>query len=127
MQVIDKARWMHTGDLAVLDADGYCRIVGRLKDVIIRGGENISPREIEEVIHQHASVMDVQVSSCCSCSWCTSPALLVVTSNDATTFFDAESQHFACSVFLQEAQLPVSQTASWQGRYGSSQSSYMHL
>lgn len=55
---------MHTGDLAVLDSDGYCRIIGRLKDMIIRGGENISPREVEEAIHQHAAVMDVQVCSC---------------------------------------------------------------
>lgn len=64
LQVIDSARWMHTGDLAAIDDEGYCRIVGRLKDVIIRGGENISPREIEEVIHQHEAVMDVQVSIC---------------------------------------------------------------
>ena len=60
MQVIDQAGWMHTGDIAVLDPHGYCRIVGRLKDMIIRGGENISPREVEEVIHQHPSVLDVQ-------------------------------------------------------------------
>lgn len=52
---------MHTGDLAVLDGEGYCRIVGRLKDMVIRGGENILPREVEEVIHQHPAVLDVQV------------------------------------------------------------------
>lgn len=63
-QVVDKAGWLHTGDMAVLDEKGYCRIVGRLKDMIIRGGENISPREIEEVIHQHKAVMDVQVRFC---------------------------------------------------------------
>ena len=61
LQVVDQARWMHTGDLAVLDDDGYCRIVGRLKDMIIRGGENVSPREVEDVIHQHPAVVDVQV------------------------------------------------------------------
>ncbi|MEX2122752.1 MAG: AMP-binding protein [Woeseia sp.] len=59
--VIDDARWMHTGDLAVLDDQGYCRIVGRLKDIIIRGGENISPREVEECIYQHPAVRDVSV------------------------------------------------------------------
>ena len=63
LQVIDKARWMHTGDIAVLDEIGYCKIVGRLKDMIIRGGENISPTQVEEIIHQHPSVLDVQVTS----------------------------------------------------------------
>jgi fatty-acyl-CoA synthase len=60
-EAIDAAGWMHTGDLAVLDAEGYCNIVGRLKDLIIRGGENISPREIEEFLHRHPAVLDVAV------------------------------------------------------------------
>ncbi|RCS31628.1 AMP-binding protein [Rhodanobacter denitrificans] len=60
-EVIDEARWMHTGDLATLDDDGYCRIVGRLKDMIIRGGENVYPREIEEFLYTHPKVLDVQV------------------------------------------------------------------
>ncbi|HXP95796.1 MAG TPA: AMP-binding protein [Telmatospirillum sp.] len=58
---IDAGRWMHTGDLAVMDADGYCNIVGRIKDMVIRGGENIYPREIEEFLHGHAKIRDVQV------------------------------------------------------------------
>ena len=58
---IDKRRWMHTGDLATLDEDGYCNIVGRSKDMVIRGGENIYPREIEEFIYRHPKVQDVQV------------------------------------------------------------------
>ncbi|HSY95413.1 MAG TPA: AMP-binding protein [Steroidobacteraceae bacterium] len=58
---IDSAGWMHTGDLAVLDARGYCNIVGRLKDMIIRGGENIYPREIEEFLYRHPAVFDVAV------------------------------------------------------------------
>lgn len=53
--------WMHTGDLAVIDADGYCRITGRVKDMIIRGGENVYPREIEEFLLTHPQVRDVQV------------------------------------------------------------------
>ena len=58
---IDEARWMHTGDLAVMSEDGYVAIVGRIKDVIIRGGENIYPAEIEEFLHTHPGIRDVQV------------------------------------------------------------------
>jgi fatty-acyl-CoA synthase len=60
-EAIDKAGWMHTGDLATMDADGYVNIVGRIKDMIIRGGENIYPREIEEFLYTHPDVSDVQV------------------------------------------------------------------
>jgi fatty-acyl-CoA synthase len=58
---IDAARWMHTGDLATMDAEGYLNIVGRIKDMIIRGGENVYPREIEEYLYGHPDVSDVQV------------------------------------------------------------------
>jgi fatty-acyl-CoA synthase len=58
---IDAARWMHTGDLATMDEDGYVNIVGRSKDMIIRGGENVYPREIEEFLYTHPAVVDVQV------------------------------------------------------------------
>ena len=58
---IDQARWMHTGDLAVMDEAGYLNIVGRIKDMIIRGGENVYPREIEEFLYSHPAVEDVQV------------------------------------------------------------------
>jgi fatty-acyl-CoA synthase len=60
-QAIDSARWMHTGDLATMDAKGYVNIVGRIKDMIIRGGENIYPREVEEFLYGHPEVSDVQV------------------------------------------------------------------
>ena len=60
-QAIDKAGWMHTGDLATMDADGYCNIVGRIKDMVIRGGENIYPREIEEFLYRHPAIQEVQV------------------------------------------------------------------
>ena len=59
-EVIDAARWMHTGDLATIDEEGYCNIVGRIKDMVIRGGENIYPREIEEFLYTHPKVKDVQ-------------------------------------------------------------------
>ena len=56
---IDAARWMHTGDLAVVDEEGFCNIVGRLKDVVIRGGENVFPREVEEFLYGHPAIQDV--------------------------------------------------------------------
>jgi fatty-acyl-CoA synthase len=58
---IDAAHWMHTGDLAVMRPDGYVNIVGRIKDMIIRGGENVYPREIEEFLYSHPQIADVQV------------------------------------------------------------------
>ena len=58
---IDEAGWMHTGDLATMDPEGFCNIVGRVKDMVIRGGENIYPREIEEYLYRHPNISDVQV------------------------------------------------------------------
>ncbi|MFI5983621.1 AMP-binding protein [Streptomyces sp. NPDC051555] len=60
-EAVDAARWMHTGDLAVMDDEGYLSITGRIKDMVIRGGENVYPREIEEFLHAHPDVLDVQV------------------------------------------------------------------
>jgi fatty-acyl-CoA synthase len=60
-EAIDPARWMHTGDLATMDEQGYVRVVGRIKDMIIRGGENVYPREIEEFLYGHPDIADVQV------------------------------------------------------------------
>jgi fatty-acyl-CoA synthase len=60
-EAIDKARWMHTGDLAVMDDDGYLNITGRIKDMVIRGGDNVYPREIEEFLYTHPDILDAQV------------------------------------------------------------------
>ncbi|HEU5420514.1 MAG TPA: AMP-binding protein [Streptosporangiaceae bacterium] len=60
-EVIDAARWMHTGDLAIMDDAGYLNIVGRIKDMVIRGGENVYPREVEEFLYGHPEIEDVQV------------------------------------------------------------------
>ncbi len=60
-EAIDAAGWMHTGDLATLDAEGYCNIVGRIKDMVIRGGENVYPREVEEFLFRHPKIEAVQV------------------------------------------------------------------
>jgi fatty-acyl-CoA synthase len=60
-EAIDAAGWMHTGDLATIDDEGYCNIVGRIKDMVIRGGENVYPREIEEFLYRHPKIQDVQI------------------------------------------------------------------
>jgi len=60
-EVLDAEGWMHTGDLGVIDEQGYCNITGRLKDMVIRGGENVYPREVEEYLYGHAKVQAVQV------------------------------------------------------------------
>ena len=60
-KAIDSARWMKTGDLATIDDLGYCNIVGRIKDMVIRGGEDVYPREIEEFLYRHPKIQDVQV------------------------------------------------------------------
>ncbi|HEY0418169.1 MAG TPA: AMP-binding protein, partial [Acetobacteraceae bacterium] len=60
-EAIDRAGWMHTGDLATIDAEGYGAIVGRIKDLVIRGGENVYPREVEEFLYRHPAIADVQV------------------------------------------------------------------
>jgi fatty-acyl-CoA synthase len=60
-EALDAAGWMHTGDLATIDEAGYCNIVGRIKDMVIRGGENVYPREIEEFLYRHPAIQDVQV------------------------------------------------------------------
>jgi fatty-acyl-CoA synthase len=60
-EAIDNARWMHTGDLAIMDDEGYLNIVGRIKDMVIRGGENVYPREIEEFLYTHPDIVDAQV------------------------------------------------------------------
>ncbi|RZT88581.1 fatty-acyl-CoA synthase [Pseudonocardia sediminis] len=60
-EVLDRARWMHTGDIAVMDDDGYVNITGRIKDMVIRGGENVYPREIEEFLYTHPDILDAQV------------------------------------------------------------------
>jgi fatty-acyl-CoA synthase len=60
-EAIDPARWMHTGDLATMDGDGYLNIVGRIKDMVIRGGENVYPREVEEFLYTHPDIADVSV------------------------------------------------------------------
>ena len=60
-ETIDSEGWLHSGDLGIMDEDGYVQVVGRIKDMIIRGGENIYPREVEEFLYTHPAIQDVQV------------------------------------------------------------------
>jgi fatty-acyl-CoA synthase len=100
-QAIDDSRWLHTGDLATIDDEGYVNIVGRIKDMIIRGGENIYPREIEEVLHTHPSVSDVQVVGVPSerygeevMAWVKLRPTAVASETDLAEFCDARLSHF---------------------------------
>jgi fatty-acyl-CoA synthase len=100
-QVIDAARWMHTGDLAVIDAEGYCNIVGRIKDMVIRGGENVYPREIEEFLYRHAMIEDVQVFGVSDarfgeelCAWIKPRAGATLTEQDVRDFCRDQIAHY---------------------------------
>ena len=99
-QSIDSAGWMHTGDLAIIDELGYCAIVGRLKDMIIRGGENIYPREIEEFLFQHPNIKEVQVFGVPDkkfgeeiCAWIILHDDTSLSAEDVTAFCDGQIAH----------------------------------
>lgn len=98
---IDAARWMHTGDLATIDAEGYCNIVGRIKDLVIRGGENIYPREIEEFLYTHPGIADVQVFGIpdakygeCLCAWIRVRADSTLSEHDVLQFCKGRIAHY---------------------------------
>ena len=95
-EAIDEAGWMHTGDLATLDAEGYCNIVGRIKDMVIRGGENVYPREIEEFLYGHPKIQDVQVIGVPDqkygeeiCAWIVPKPGVTLTADDVRAFCEA--------------------------------------
>jgi fatty-acyl-CoA synthase len=100
-EVIDGGRWMHTGDLATLDDEGYCNIVGRIKDMVIRGGENIYPREIEEFLYRHPKVQDVQVIGVPDakygeelCAWIKAKPGCAVTAEEIKAFCQGQIAHY---------------------------------
>ncbi len=99
-QAIDPGRWMHTGDLATIDAEGYCNIVGRIKDVVIRGGENVYPREVEEFLYRHPKIADVQVFGVPDlrygeelCAWIKVRAGEKLTPSEVRAFCDGQIAH----------------------------------
>ena len=100
-EAIDAAGWMHTGDLATMDDDGYLVIVGRIKDMVIRGGENIYPREIEEYLYRHPAVIDVQVFGVPDtkfgeelCAWVKIRSGETVTEDDIRQFVRGQIAHY---------------------------------
>jgi fatty-acyl-CoA synthase len=100
-EAIDGAGWMHTGDLGMMDDDGYCAIVGRIKDMVIRGGENIYPREIEEFLYRHPAIADVQVFGVPDarfgeelCAWIKLRGGEVLTEDDVKAFCKDQIAHY---------------------------------
>jgi fatty-acyl-CoA synthase len=100
-EAIDPARWMKTGDLAVIDDDGYCNIVGRIKDMVIRGGENVYPREIEEFLYRHPKIQDVQVIGVPDrrygeelCAWVRLYDLETATAEEIRAFCQGQIAHY---------------------------------
>jgi fatty-acyl-CoA synthase len=100
-EAIDPARWMHTGDLATMDDEGYCNIVGRIKDMVIRGGENIYPREIEEFLYRHPKILEVQVIGIPDprygeelCAWIRLRDGEVATTEEVRAFCDGQIAHY---------------------------------
>jgi fatty-acyl-CoA synthase len=100
-EVIDPAGWMHTGDLGVIDAEGYCTIVGRSKDIVIRGGENIYPREVEEFLFRHPKVAGASVFAVpdarfgeVPCAWIQPAAGESVTAEEIVAFCEGQIAHY---------------------------------
>jgi fatty-acyl-CoA synthase len=99
-EVLDPARWMHTGDLATIDDAGFCNIVGRIKDLVIRGGENVYPREVEEYLYRHPKIQDVQVFGVADqkygeelCAWVRLKAGEALTEREVQAFCEGQIAH----------------------------------
>jgi fatty-acyl-CoA synthase len=103
-EAIDSAGWMHTGDLATIDDEGYCRIVGRIKDMVIRGGENIYPREVEEYLYRHPEIQDVQVFGVPDAKYGEELCAWVISKGGAT--LDAESVRAFCQDRIAHYKIP---------------------
>jgi fatty-acyl-CoA synthase len=110
-EAIDPEGWMHTGDLAVMDAQGYVNIVGRIKDMVIRGGENIYPREIEEFLYRHPLVQDVQVVGVPDpkygeelCAWIISKPDAAPTEDDIRDFCKGQIAHYKIPRYIRFVQ-----------------------
>jgi fatty-acyl-CoA synthase len=117
-EAIDSARWMHTGDQAVMTDDGYMKIVGRIKDMIIRGGENVYPREIEEFLYAHPNIADVQVVGVPDerfgeeiCAWVIVREGATVDADDVRAFCEGKIAHYKIPRYVRvTAEFPMTVT-----------------
>ncbi|MCE1191266.1 MAG: AMP-binding protein [Acidovorax sp.] len=121
-EAIDEGGWMHTGDLATMDAEGYVNIVGRIKDMVIRGGENIYPREIEEFLYRHPQVQDVQVVGVPDqkygeelCAWIIAKPGTQPTEDDIRAFCKGQIAHYKVPRYIRfVASFPMTVTGKIQ-------------
>jgi len=119
---IDAARWMHTGDLAVMDEAGYLNIVGRIKDMVIRGGENVYPREVEEFLYAHPAIEDVQVIGVPDqkygeelCAWIKLRPGQDLTEDDVKDYCRGQIAHFKIPRYIRfSAEFPMTVTGKVQ-------------
>jgi len=121
-EAIDAEGWMHTGDLATIDADGYCNIVGRVKDMVIRGGENVYPREVEEYLYRHPKIAQVQVFGVPDrkygeeiAAWVVVKAGEKLTEKDVIDFCKGQIAHYKIPRYVRfKSELPMTVTGKAQ-------------
>ncbi|MBS9722103.1 AMP-binding protein [Tianweitania sp. BSSL-BM11] len=121
-EAIDAEGWMHTGDLAVIDDEGYCNIVGRVKDLVIRGGENVYPREIEEFLYRHPKIREVQVFGVPDprygeevCAWIVPKAGETISEDEIKAFCKEQIAHYKVPRYVRfKTELPTTVTGKAQ-------------
>ncbi|ESY17678.1 AMP-binding protein [Mesorhizobium sp. LNJC394B00] len=121
-EAIDSDGWMHTGDLATIDAEGYCNIVGRVKDMVIRGGENVYPREVEEFLYRHPQVKEVQVFGIPDakygeelCAWIVLKPNQIATEQEIKNFCAGQIAHYKIPRYIRfRTELPMTVTGKPQ-------------
>jgi fatty-acyl-CoA synthase len=121
-RAIDRDGWMHTGDLATLDAEGYCNITGRVKDMICRGGENIYPREVEEFLYSHPAIKHVQVFGIPDrkygeivCAWIVKAEGIEVSAEDIKACCESQIAHYKIPALIRfKSELPMTVTGKPQ-------------
>ncbi|TIS16985.1 MAG: AMP-binding protein, partial [Mesorhizobium sp.] len=114
-EAIDADGWMHTGDLATIDAEGYCNIVGRVKDMVIRGGENVYPREVEEFLYRHPKIKEVQVFGIPDdkygeeiCAWIVLKPGQIATAEEIKAFCSGQIAHYKVPRYIRfRTELPM--------------------